>query len=180
MKGIVLVELLEMIEARFSYDMVDSIIEQMDPSSGGAYTTVGTYPHSEVIAIVQALSEKTGVEIPYLVKAFGNHLLGRFVELYPDFFADVNDTFSFLQTVENHIHIEVLKLYSDAELPKIACEFRGDNVLILEYQSTRPFADLAEGLILSTIEHYGESIRVNREDLDGEPGTRARFTMEKV
>ena len=45
MKGIVFTEFLEMVEDKFSADMVDDIIDDCDLASGGAYTAVGTYPH---------------------------------------------------------------------------------------------------------------------------------------
>jgi hypothetical protein len=45
------------------------------------------------------------------------------------------------------------------------------------YRSARPLADLADGLIRGCIEHFGEPIRVVREDLPGEPGTSARFVL---
>ena len=46
------------------------------------------------------------------------------------------------------------------------------------YISTRPFADLAEGLIIGCIEHFGEKIDIQRENLS-EDGTSARFTVAK-
>lgn len=49
MKGIVFVEFLEMVESTFSAEMADDIIDACDLSSGGAYTSVGTYPHSEIV-----------------------------------------------------------------------------------------------------------------------------------
>jgi hypothetical protein len=47
------------------------------------------------------------------------------------------------------------------------------------YRSTRPFADLAEGLIMGCIEHLGECIDVQREDLFSWPGTCVRFLLIK-
>ena len=49
--------------------------------------------------------------------------------------------------------------------------------LVMGYRSARPLADLADGLIRGCIEHFGEPIRVVREDLPGEPGTSARFVL---
>ena len=37
------------------------------------------------------------------------------------------------------------------------------------YRSQHPFADLAEGLIRGCVEHFGEPIKVRREDLDPGP-----------
>jgi hypothetical protein len=50
----------------------------------------------------------------------------------------------------------------------------------MTYRSQRPFADLAQGLIEGCVEHFGEPIDVQRENLDGLPGeTRVRFLLTK-
>jgi len=56
MKGVVFTEFLDMVEAKFSADMVDDIIDDAKLASGGAYTAVGTYPHSEMVALGVALA----------------------------------------------------------------------------------------------------------------------------
>lgn len=52
MKGIVFTEFLEMVADKFSADTVDTIIEEADPPSGGAYTAVGTYDFAEMASLV--------------------------------------------------------------------------------------------------------------------------------
>lgn len=163
MKGVVFTEFLEMVEDRFSADMVDHIIDDARLPHGGAYTAVGTYPHGEIVAMVVALSQRSGVPAPDLIRVFGQHLFGRFVQAYPDFFLGVKDAFHFLSGIENIIHVEVLKLYPDAELPKFIVEHHDPHRLVLLYQSPRHFEDLAEGLIRGCLVHFGEPIHIERE-----------------
>lgn len=179
MKGIVFCEFVEMLEQEFSADMADEIISGTTLESGGAYTTVGTYDHHEMLALVTQLSEKTGTPVPDLVEAFGRYLFGRFVDLYPAFFEGVDGAFSFLDRIEEHVHVEVLKLYPDAELPTFDTSRTDDNTMVMVYQSTRPFADLAKGLIEGCIAHYGEPVDVQMEDLSDEGRTHVRFTLRR-
>lgn len=179
MKGIVFCEFVEMLEQEFSADMADEIISGAALESGGAYTTVGTYDHHEMLALVTQLSEKTGTPVPDLVEAFGRYLFGRFVDLYPAFFEGVDGAFSFLDRIEEHVHVEVLKLYPDAELPTFDTSRTDDNTMVMVYQSTRPFADLAKGLIEGCIAHYGEPVDVQMEDLSDEGRTHVRFTLRR-
>lgn len=179
MKGIVFCEFVEMLEQEFSADMADEIISGAALESGGAYTTVGTYDHHEMLALVTQLSEKTGTPVPDLVEAFGRYLFGRFVDLYPAFFEGVDGAFSFLDRIEEHVHVEVLKLYPDAELPTFKTSRTDDNTMVMVYQSTRPFADLARGLIKGCIAHYGEPVDVQMEDLSDEGRTHVRFTLRR-
>jgi Haem-NO-binding len=163
MKGVVFTEFLEMVEDRFSADMVDDIIDDAQLPHGGVYTSVGTYSHSEIVAMVVALSQRSGLAVPDLIRTFGQHLFGRFVLAYPSFFNGVNDAFQFLSGIEDIIHAEVLKLYPDAELPRFIVEHHDARKLVLLYQSPRHFEDLAEGLIHGCVAHFGEPIHIERE-----------------
>ena len=162
MKGVVFTEFLGMVESRFSPDMVDDIIDDARLPHGGAYTAVGTYPHEEIVVMVVALSKRTGIAVPDLIRAFGQHLFGRFVQAYPSFFAQASDTFRFLSGIEDIIHAEVLKLYPDAELPRFVVERHDERQLVLTYQSPRHFEDLAEGLMQGCIAHFGQDVRLER------------------
>jgi hypothetical protein len=180
MKGIVFTEFFEMVEQVFSPDMVDELIERSQLATDGAYTAVGTYDHAEIIEMVGHLSTLTGTPVAELVQAFGRYLLGRFTELYPVFFDGVDSTFRFLETIEDHVHVEVKKLYHDVELPSFSTERDGDDTLVMTYRSTRPFAALAEGLIRGSIDHYAESIAVTHEDLSGGIGNHSRFVLQRT
>lgn len=179
MKGIVFSEFIEMVEDKFSPDLMDDIFDETELASGGAYTAVATYDHEEMVSLVVKLSEHTKIPIPDLLKTFGQHLLGRFTKLYPAFFENINDCFSFLKTIDDHVHVEVRKLYSDTELPHFHTEMKDDNTLVMTYSSKRPFADLAEGLIRGAIAHYEENIALTREDLSDGVGNHERFTLVK-
>ncbi|MDA1265814.1 MAG: heme NO-binding domain-containing protein [Planctomycetota bacterium] len=163
MKGIVFTEFLDLVETAFGYETVDEILIEANPASGGAYTSVGTYDHRELIDLVVALSARTGTAIPELMHAFGKHLFGRFVEGFPSFFEDTDDPLAFLASVENVIHVEVRKLYPDAELPTFDHEHT-EGGIELTYRSPRPFATFAEGLIEGCIEHFGKPFEVVSED----------------
>lgn len=179
MKGIVFCEFLNMVDTAISPEMTEKIIESSDLPSGGVYTTVGTYAHDEIITLVSALSKETGSPVSELVKSFGLHLFGRFVELYPQFFEGVDNVFDFLDTVDAKIHVDVRKLYPEAQLPSIQCERLDEDRLELLYESGRAMGDLAEGLIESAVAHFGESIEITREDISSGAVQRVRFVLRK-
>ena len=164
-----------MVEDKFSPELVEQIIDASDLPSGGAYTAVGTYDHDEIVQLVSHLSRETGMAIPDLLRTFGQHVFGRFVTRYPQFFEGISSSVDFLEKVDGYIHVEVRKLYPDAELPKLEYDRSTPGTLVMTYRSARPFADLAEGMIAGCIEHFKDDIRVEREDLA--PGSVARFTL---
>ena len=174
MKGIIFTELLEMVEEQFSLDMVDQIIDSCELESGGAYTAVGTYSHEELLQLVRELSAESGIPAPALVQAFGERAFGVFASKYSVLFDGIPTAFDFLKRVEDFVHVEVLKLYPDAELPTFEWNQPADDTLVLVYSSARPFADLAVGLINGCAAHFNESLALEREDIDA--GS-VRFTL---
>ncbi|MFN4103189.1 MAG: heme NO-binding domain-containing protein [Tepidimonas sp.] len=177
MKGIVFSEFIEMVEEQFSPEIADRMIDAAQLPSGGAYTAVGTYSHEEMLALITELSRLTDVPVDTLVHAYGRHLFRRFTALYPAFFDGVPTAFDFLASIENHVHIEVRKLYPDAELPHFDTPEADARRIVMVYESRRPFAALAGGLIEGCLAHYGEAAEVTTTDLS-EPGlTRVRFDI---
>jgi hypothetical protein len=178
MKGVVFTEFLEMVEEKFSYELTEKIIEASDLPSGGAYTAVGTYDHGEIVQLVTHLSQETGIAIPDLLRAFGEHVFGRFAVGYPQFFKGIESSIEFMEKVDGYIHVEVRKLYPDAELPKLEYEKPAPGTLKVTYRSNRPFADLADGMISGCVAHFKDGVKVQREDVI--PGAVAVFTMTKA
>lgn len=166
MLGVVFSEFLEMVEERFSIDMVDAIIEESGIASGGSYTAVGNYDHQELLKLVGILSEKTGIAAGDLVAAYGRHLFGYFVDRYPSFFSKADSSIDFLETIENHIHVEVKKLYPEAELPTFQHRRNDDGTFDMIYRSRRPFSDLAQGLIEGCIDYYNDPYELKRSVLE--------------
>jgi len=177
MKGLVFTEFLEMVDHRYSADVVDKILEGSDLQSGGIYTSVGTYNHVEMINLLTELGKHTDLSAKQHLCDFGEYLFGRFAALYPEFFNVTTNALAFLSKVDDYIHVEIRKLYPDAELPDFDCESPRSGSLQMIYRSNRPFASLAEGLIRGCIAHYGQSVDVQIEDLSEGKGTSARFLL---
>lgn len=178
MKGIVFTEFLELVGRKYGVEMMDLIIESADLPSGGAYTAVGTYDHREMLTLVKNLSAATLVPVPDLLRSYGEHLFARFSVRYPRFFDGITSCFEFLDRIEGHIHVEVRKLYPDADLPSIDVDWRTEDRIQLFYTSTRPFAALAEGLMRGAIAHFGEEIAVRELDAAAD-GTFIRFELTR-
>jgi hypothetical protein len=179
MKGVVFTEFLEMVETRFDPELADRIIQAAHVPSAGAYTAVGSYDHGEMWSLVAELSKATEIPAPDLLRAFGQYLFGRFVLSYPRLFEGVRSCFDFLEGLDGVIHVEVRKLYPDAEVPHFEVLERSATRMVLLYESARHFADLAEGLMHGCGAHFGERLTIARESLPAEAGSRVRFTLER-
>ena len=180
MKGIIFTEFLDLVEEKFGEDVLEDMIDSCELESGAAYTSIGTYDHQEILKMVTELSRISGVPAEGLVNAFGRHLVKRFTVVYPRFFEEADGAFDFLRNIENHIHVEVRKLYNETELPTFSWNLVEANFLQLTYRSRRPFALLAQGMIEATFEHYNEKVELTREDLSTAEETVMRFDLRRV
>lgn len=177
MKGIVFSELLNWIETTQSAATVDAVIERSDVPNDGAYTSVGNYPHTEALSLLVALSQISDIPVGTLARSYGHWLAGRFAVLYPELVGIYPDAQSLLAGVGTHIHLEVTKLYPEANPPRIET-IAGEHGLEVHYASHRPFADIAHGLIEGFIAHFGEDLAIARENL-AEDGTSTRFVISE-
>lgn len=179
MKGVVFTELIEHLDAERSPAFTQEVLDAAHLPHGGAYTAVGTYDGSELLSILGVVSAKTGSSIGDLQRAFGRRLFSRFSVSYPRLFEGIGDAFDFLGRVETHIHVEVKKLYPDAELPHFEVVERTPERMRLIYRSKRHMDDFCAGLIEGCLEHYGEEGRILRKVLARTPASIVEFTIER-
>jgi len=177
MKGIIFLEFLDLVEDKFGLDVADEMIESSTLASNAAYTSVGTYPFDEMVQLVTHLSAQTQVSVPDLLQVYGEHLLGRFAAQYPVHFEGLSSTFELLEKLDNTIHVEVKKLYPEAELPRFHPDRISDSQMRLRYESDKPLSTLAYGLIAGCAGHFGETIDIEMDDQSTDGQTRVNFML---
>ena len=178
MKGIVFTEFLELVEDKFGLETVDEIIEKSDLESNGVYTSIGTYEFSEMLQLLKHLSAKTKITIDELLLVYGEHLFGVLRDSYPGLIEAYDDPIVMLSSIENHIHIEVKKIYPDAELPSFEVIEKTKNSLIMIYRSSRAMHHFGLGLMNKTFEHFNSTASIVLERIK-EDGTEVKFTINK-
>ena len=178
MKGIVFTEFLELVEQKFGLEVVDEIIEKSDLESNGAYTSIGTYKFSEMLQLLSHLSTKTSISIDELLLVYAEHFFGVLVKSYPVLIKSYSDPINMLASIESHIHIEVLKIYPDAELPTFEVISKSKNSLILIYKSSRAMYYFGLGLMNKTFDYFNSSAEIVIEKLK-EDCTEVKFIITK-
>ena len=82
-----------------------------------------------------------------------------------------------MSSIDSHIHVEVLKLYPEASLPRFETIMEGD-LMSMIYTSQRKMASFAQGLIEGSIEYFREDYKVSREDIKDD-GSKVKFTLTR-
>lgn len=178
MKGIVFTEFLELVEDKFGIEMVDKIISSSDLESNGIYTSIGTYSFSEMLQLLKNLNANTGIAIDDLLLVYAEHFFGVIERSYPGLLATYKDPIEMLSSIENHIHIEVRKIYPDAELPVFVVEEKTEKSLTMIYKSSRAMHHFGLGLMNKTFEHFNSTAKIVLQKMK-EDGTEVRFFITK-
>lgn len=146
MKGIIMTLLERMVLEEAGLELWQSMLDET--GLPGVYTAGGLYDDEELFALVNSLSNKTAVARELVLCKFGRYTMTIFRELYPMFFDEGMGFFDFLLSVDSVIHLEVKKLYPDAQLPSFSFEHvKGGKQLKVRYESNRQLCDLAIGLM---------------------------------
>lgn len=178
MKGIVFTEFLDLVEQKFGLEMVDKIITQSELASEGVYTSVGTYKFSEMLSLLQNLKNNTGIAIDDLLLTYGEHFFSVIEDSYPGLLNTYKDPIEMISSIENHIHVEVRKIYPDAELPTFLVESKTENSLVMIYTSSRAMHHFGLGLMNKTFEHFNTKATISLEKIK-EDGTEVKFMITK-
>lgn len=178
MKGIVFTEFLDLVEDKFGLEVLDKIITQSNLESGGVYTSIGTYSFSEMLQLLQHLSAHTNISIDDLLLVYAEHFFGVIEESYPGLLATYKDPIEMLSSIENHIHVEVRKIYPDAELPTFEVLEKTENSLTMVYKSSRAMHHFGLGLMNKTFEHFNSTASIVLEKLNDD-GTEVKFVINK-
>ena len=179
MKGLVFTTFYSHCEEEWGAEMLDDIIEDADLPNKGAYTSVGTYPFQDIVALFTALVRRTGQPLPQLLEGFGRFCFGKWVHYVPEHFAN-KDLFDIMSGIDEFHQTEVRKLYPDAELPSFQVESRDEKRLVLRYVSCKPLADLAAGVIQGAAGHLGERVDIKHWPVAYGTEAHVRFEVTRV
>jgi hypothetical protein len=165
-KGLILVGFLEWVEERHGDDAADEVIEATVLESQGAYTSVGAYPYTELLALAETLAEREGRPVSEVLLQYARESVSSVAYSHEHLLAGLTGALDLFDRVEDHIHPEVMALYPDAVLPRITTTRLDGGSMRLDYVSHEPLAVMCEGRILGTLDLFGGGFDVTRVSAD--------------
>jgi Haem-NO-binding len=158
MKGIILNLLEEAVSQEFGADAWCDMVDVSGVS--GVYTSLGSYPDEEVLALVDVASAALQMPVGDVLRWFGERTIPILATRFGALFSGHTTARSFVLSVNDIIHPEVRKLYTGAGCPHFHFTDSDDGRLIIGYQSPRRLCMLAEGFVLGASTHYGETAEI--------------------
>lgn len=179
MLGIIYSKFLDHLEERFSLNIVDQVIEDLNLPNHGAYSGVGFYNPKEFLNILQGVASNTQIPASNILYEYGQWLFPELYHKYSHYQEIPQDTILFLANLEKMMQREVFKLYQNVELPRFIVESQEENELRLLYHSNLPLGDFIEGFIRGGIQFFGDNVSCKRENIEQTPQTKIRFIVTK-
>jgi len=168
MKGVIFNVVQEVVEDLYDTDTWDDLLDAA--AVDGAYTALGDYADTELLAIVAAASTATGLPADDVLRLVGHHATAKLASRVPSSLTDAPDALSFIRRVNDIIHPEVLKIYPQSIPPAFEFEDHDDGMLVT-YMSARNLPALAEGLLSGVSELFDEKIEVTAVATDSTTST---------
>jgi len=161
MKGIVMNLLAEFVEQQLGMAAWNELLSST--GYAGSYTSAETYPDEELLTLVQQVSQQTQIPVDDLIFQFGRFMFPEFVQRYPELVNPSSELIPFLLTIHDVIHVEVKKLYPDAQVPHFEYEQENPHHLKMFYHSGRKLCRLAEGLVDGAARHFDTTYSLEHE-----------------
>jgi hypothetical protein len=128
------------------------------------------------LSLIGNLSAETKIPVDELLYTFGLYLFDSLGKAHPELIQSYVSPLGLLYSIEDHIHVQVKKLYPEAELPTFKILDKTDTSISMIYCSSRGLYRLAHGLIERTFGSFHKSAHVGYELLK-EDGTEVKFDI---
>lgn len=133
MKGVIFLSLRSFVEETAGMAAWDACLEALQPPSEGIYVGPADYQDAELLEMVGYFSQQLELPVDSLLRAFGEYLLPKLIEVYPDKSIRSLSAHAFLSSVGSVIHEEVNKLWPDARPPCIRIVDSAPDMLRMHY-----------------------------------------------
>jgi len=177
MQGSIYTAFSDMVIEQMGMEQWNELIEQTLPPSHGVYTSGAQYQDSELINMVNALSNKTGIEHEQLMEKFGLFLFKKLYDSSPVDVSNLENLKSFLLAIDKVIHVEVKRLHPNAYLPSFEYENLNEDTLIMYYRSKRKLCHVSIGLIFGAADQFNETITISHPECMHHGATRCKLVI---
>jgi hypothetical protein len=154
MKGFIFTNFLDFVEKYNGLEMVDTMITECDLPSEGVYSAFVSYEFDELVTLLSFVSEKTDTETDVLLEKFGRFVFPYLIKKHSYIIKKYSSALDLISGIEAHIHVEVKKLYEDAELPTFSVSEKTESSMTLIYTSSRGLTYFAIGLMKETLDFF--------------------------
>jgi hypothetical protein len=133
------------------------------------YLPTHHYPDGHLTALVSGIAGLRGQPVPDTLEDFGEFLVPNLLQVYGSMIQPRWRTLDLLEHTEHTMHRVVRHASYTATPPRLLCTRTGPGEVVVHYQSERNLSSLGVGIIRGLARHYGESVRITRNQHPDRP-----------
>lgn len=158
MKGIISTTFEDLVRERLGEGCVDELFDQRGLKTDNSFVAPVTNRDEDLVALVLTAAEMAGLEVTTTLFGSGRYAFFRLVSCREDPDESADSLESLFAHVDDIIHVEVRKLWPEAETQRIHVQSESEVVLIVRYESRRRLCPVFEGLIAGLRDFYRPAV----------------------
>lgn len=180
MHGIIFTELRKYVSGKVGKEAWDGALKDAGLAAK-IYLPIQSYPDTEAVAIITAVSRKTGQGISTILEDFGEFIAPHLLNMYRVLLKAEWRTLDVIENTEATIHRLVRLNTPDAAPPKLVTRRPTPNEVIITYTSKRGMCAVAKGIAGGIAKQYNERIRITETGcmLKGAPTCEISVKLEQ-
>jgi hypothetical protein len=168
MKGTIVRCIEDLVTTKFGAAKWHESLKKAGVSESKRYSTIEDVPDSEVLALINAVAGVLSLSATQVMNAFGEYWVNTYAPgIYKPYFDHAKSTREFLLNLDE-IHVAMTRTMKSAKPPRFTYQWRGDKVLVMNYQSERGLVALMPGLIAGLGKYYKDhpSVHVSGNSIE--------------
>jgi hypothetical protein len=160
MKGTIVKCLEELVTKKFGDAKWKESLKKAGIPESRRFATMEDVEDTEILAIMAGMSSVAFSSMDQTMEAFGEYWSSVYAPaLYGVYFAKAKSTREMLLNLDQ-IHVSVTNTMKPAHPPRFRYEWKGDDTLIMHYNSNRQLVALMPGLVRGLGKYYKDNPKV--------------------
>jgi hypothetical protein len=156
LKGSIFILFEEFVTGSFGEAVYEEVLDETVLETSEPFVGPGTYPATDLLALVTTACRKLDLPVEDAVRAFGRFCVAHLAGSVPEFVAHFDHPRPFLLTLESVVHTEVRKVDPEARPPEFLIDDLGADGLLLHYRSPLRLFPLVSGLLDGCGDWFGQ------------------------
>ncbi|HET9180943.1 MAG TPA: heme NO-binding domain-containing protein [Candidatus Angelobacter sp.] len=169
MHGLIFSELQKYIQTKFDAKTWEAVQEKAG-LKGNLYLASAAYPDGELMTLLSAACEMTGLQAKAVLEDFGDFICPNLIRQYGFLVKPEWSLVDFLCNTEETIH-KIVRFHAGATPPQLMVRRIADDRVTISYDSERKMCALLKGMVKGAARHYKKSVSIveSRCMLEGAP-----------
>lgn len=159
MHGIIFAGLKKYVAANFGNEAWNSLLKEAGVGPK-IYLPTQTYSDQEILALVTAASQKTGLPAQVLLEGFGEFIVTDLVTIYRSMIKPEWRTLDLIENTESSMHKAVRLRDRGATPPTLVVSRPSPTEVVVVYSSARRMCGVAKGILKGIARYYDERITI--------------------